>query len=195
MTEDFYQWTEEKEKTLASDADLQNTGWYVVQVRTGSEENICVQCRKLISDGSVLERCFIPWYEEKKRFHGRWNIQRKILFPGYVFMITQDATILHEKLKKVIGLTRILTLGDTMVALSEEEIRFMERFGGPGQIVGMSEGIIAGGRTVITSGPLQGMEGYIKKIDRHKRKAWVELPMFGRMQRVEVGLEIVRKIE
>ena len=110
-------------------------------------------------------------------------------------MITQDATILHEKLKKVIGLTRILTLGDTMVALSEEEIRFMERFGGPGQIVGMSEGIIAGGRTVITSGPLQGMEGYIKKIDRHKRKAWVELPMFGRMQRVEVGLEIVRKIE
>ena len=66
MTEDFYQWTEEKEKTLASDADLQNTGWYVTLDRVFSEENICVQCRKLISDGSVLERCFIPWYEEKK---------------------------------------------------------------------------------------------------------------------------------
>ena len=45
MTADFYQWTEEKEKTLASDADLQNTGWYVVQVRTGSEEHIRAQCQ------------------------------------------------------------------------------------------------------------------------------------------------------
>ena len=38
-----------------------------------------------------------------------------------------------------------------------------------------------------------GKEGYIKKVDRHKRKARLELEMFGRMQEIVVGLEIVEK--
>ena len=43
------------------------------------------------------------------------------------------------------------------------------------------------------SGPLKGMEGYIWKIDRHKRKAYLEVPMFNGMQNIQVGLEIVEK--
>ena len=62
------------------------------------------------------------------------------------------------------------------------------------QIVSMSEGIIEGTQVIITSGSLMGMEGLIKKIDRHKRKAWLDLELFGRMQQVEVGLEITRKV-
>lgn len=38
-------------------------------------------------------------------------------------------------------------------------------------------------------------EGLIRRIDRHKRKTYLELEMFGRMKKVEVGLEIMRKIE
>lgn len=167
--------------------------WYVIQVRTGTEENIRIQCEKFIQDKTVMETCFIPYYEEKKRFQGRWNLEKKILFPGYIFIITRNAAELHEALKKVMGLTKILGVGDTMIPLTAKEVAFMERFGGPTQIVGMSEGIIEGSQIIITSGPLQGLEGYIKKIDRHKRKAWVELPMFGRMHKVEVGVEIVKK--
>lgn len=55
----------------------------------------------------------------------------------------------------------------------------------------MSEGVIESGQVRIYQGPLQGMEGYIKKIDRHKKKAWLKIKMFGRMQMVQVGLEIV----
>lgn len=58
--------------------------WYVMQVRTGTEENIRCQCQRLISS-NVLERCFIPYYQQKKRFQGEWHIQERILFPGYVF--------------------------------------------------------------------------------------------------------------
>lgn len=41
--------------------------WYVMQVRTGTEENIRCQCQRLISS-DILERCFIPYYQQKKRF-------------------------------------------------------------------------------------------------------------------------------
>lgn len=118
--------------------------WYVMQVRTGTEENIRCQCQRLISS-DILKRCFIPYYQQKKRFQGKWHIQERILFPGYVFLIAENLEQLAENLRKV-------------------------------------------------TGPLQGMEGYIRKINRHKRKAWVSIEMFGRSVDMEVGLEIVKKV-
>ena len=62
------------------------------------------------------------------------------------------------------------------------------------QLVAMSTGIIENDQVRILTGPLQGMEGYIRKINRHKRKAWVSIEMFGRSVDMEVGLEIVKKV-
>ena len=56
--------------------------WYVMQVRAGTEENICCQCQRLISS-DILEHCFIPRYQQKKRFQGKWHIQESVLFQGY----------------------------------------------------------------------------------------------------------------
>lgn len=166
--------------------------WYVLQVRTGTEENIRIQCRNNISD-QVLEECFIPYYEEKKRIRGEWTLQRKVLFPGYIFVISDNIDRLYESLKRVIGLTKLIGTGNEIIPLTEEEKSFMIQFGGEEQIVKMSEGIIEGDQIIVLKGPLKGQEGYIRKIDRHKRKAWIEIPMFGRVQNIEIGLEIVSK--
>ncbi len=166
--------------------------WYVIQVRTGTEENIRLQCQKyMFSD--VLNDCFIPYFEEKKHIQGKWKIQKRILFPGYVFLDADESEQLSRKLKNVSGLTKLLGTGDEVVPLTEEEVRFLMAFGGDEQIVQISEGIIENSKVIILSGPLTGKEGYIKKIDRHKRKALLEISLFGRMQRIQVGLEILSK--
>ena len=72
--------------------------WYVVQTRTGTEESIRIQCKKNVS-AEVLERCFIPYYEEQKRIRGEWTTQTKVLFPGYVFMITENVEALYDFVK------------------------------------------------------------------------------------------------
>lgn len=167
--------------------------WYVVQVRSGTEHNIRIQCNKKIPD-AIMERCFIPYYEEKKKQNGTWNTLQKVLFPGYIFMITEDVEKLFFHLKTIEGMTKLIGTGQDIIPLKEEEITFLKRFGGEEQIVSMSEGIIEGTQVIITSGPLMGMEGLIQKIDRHKRKAWLDMELFGRMQQVEVGLEITRKV-
>lgn len=141
-----------------------------------------------------MERCFIPYYEEKKKQNGTWNTLQKVLFPGYIFMITEDVEKLFFHLKTIEGMTKLIGTGNDIIPLTEEEIAFLQRLGGEEQIVSMSEGIIEGTQVIITSGPLMGMEGLIQKIDRHKRKAWLELELFGRMQQVEVGLEITKKV-
>lgn len=166
--------------------------WYVVQVQTGMEERICAQCSRKIP-GAVLEQCFIPRYEVKKHIQGVWKTQKQTLFPGYVFVVTSDIVALYAELKTIIGMTKLIGTGMEIVPISENEKEFLLGFGGEEQVVQMSEGIIIGSQVVIHSGPLKGKEGYIRKIDRHKRKAWLELPLLGGMQKVQVGLEIVSK--
>lgn len=129
----------------------------------------------------------------RKKSNGQWNIRTRILFPGYVFLDTEDIDQVFIRLRSVIGLTRILGTGEEIVPLTEREMEFLLQFGGEEQIVGMSEGIIEGSRIRILSGPLVGKEALIRRIDRHKRKAYLEMDMFGRTQRIQVGLEVVMK--
>lgn len=170
--------------------------WYVMQVHTGTEENIRCQCQRLISS-DTLERCFIPYYQQKKRFQGEWHIQERILFPGYVFLITQNLEKLVESLKKVIGMTKLIGTGDEIVPLSEAEISLITKLGGKSSssesIVKISQGIIEGDQVHILSGPLKGLEGAIRKIDRHKRIEYLSVDMFNRTVDMKVGLEIVAK--
>lgn len=166
--------------------------WYVIQVRSGTEEEIQRQCETVI-DKEILERAFVPYSEQERKYQGEWHREYKVLFPGYVFLVSKDKAELFYQLKRVIGLTKLLGTGDEIVPLSEDEIRFLTAFGREDQVVEMSEGFIENDRVVITSGPLKGNEGLIRKIDRHKRKAYLEIDMFGRKLKTQVGLEIVRK--
>lgn len=113
--------------------------WYVMQVRTGTEENIRCQCQRLISS-NILKRCFIPYYQQKKRFQGKWHIQERILFPGYVFLIAENLEQLAENLRKVTGMTRLLGTGDEIIPLSQEEVELLLKLGKEEQLVAMSQG-------------------------------------------------------
>ncbi len=57
----------------------------------------------------------------------------------------------------------------------------------------MSYGYILGERIIVTDGPMKDYQGKIVHIDRHKRKAVLEVEFFGRRTEVTVGLEIVKK--
>ena len=57
----------------------------------------------------------------------------------------------------------------------------------------MSEGVIEGDRIVVLKGPLVNRTGWIRKINRRKRTAYLEIEMFGRTIQTKIGLGIVRK--
>ena len=166
--------------------------WYVIQVRTGTEESVRKQCERPV-DHHAMERCFIPYQEQLKRYMGQWHKEMMPLFPGYVFADSQDVDLLFEELKRVTRLTKLLGTGSAIVPLTSEEIAILKRLGKEEQIVTISKGLIADNQVKILEGPLKELEGAICKIDRHRRKAWLELVTFGKIQRVEVGLEILEK--
>ena len=57
----------------------------------------------------------------------------------------------------------------------------------------MSRGIIRGGETHVTEGPLKGKEELIRRIDRHKRVAYLDNWAFSGKGLVKAGLEIASK--
>lgn len=166
--------------------------WYAVQVKTGEEEKTKLICNKLIS-GDILKECFIPYYERTKKYKGSWHQLVEILFPGYVFMISDRKDDLLVKSKKIPGLIKILGDGNEVIPLNDREIDFLVQFGEENHIIKFSKGYLENEIIRITEGPMKNFTGRIKKIDRHKRTAVIEMDFFGRLTNIHVGIEIIDK--
>ncbi len=167
--------------------------WYVMQVRTGREGETISMIRQYVADSSLGE-CFLPRYEQKKKYAGAWHIVQALLFPGYVFVETKEIEKFYMELKHVPELTKLLGTGEKWTSVIDEDLRVLERLLNEDRLVAMSTGYIEGDRVTIVDGPLEGLETVIRKIDRHKRTALVEMHMFGRVQEVAVGLEVVGRV-
>lgn len=166
--------------------------WYVIQVTTGKEEQILKMIKRYGVQEYVKE-CFIPKYERRKKYLGQWHQEETILFPGYIFIISENAGGLYLALKQIPQLTKLLGVGEKWTPMTKEDIAIIEALSGEERLVKCSEGYIVGSKVTITSGPLMGMEAMIRKIDRHKRMAWMEIEIFGRKTDIQAGLEIIRK--
>lgn len=167
--------------------------WYVMQVFSGREEKVARSCRDIV-DPAVLSDCFIPYIVRKKKYQGAWHDVEEILFKGYVFLISDDVDTLFQELKKVPEITKILGKKNSFIyPLEEREVVFLKDFTKDNHKVEMSYGFIVNDRVNITDGPLMGKEGLIRKIDRHKRKAVIEISFLQQTVYAEVGLEIISK--
>lgn len=167
--------------------------WYVIQVRSKLEEKIKKSCEMIISK-EFLKECFVPKNKRLKRVDGKWIEVEDILFNGYVFLVSETPDELFLKLKKIPDLTKMLgKIDNEIFPLYDDEVVFLKSLSNDRHIVEMSSGIIENDLVKITSGPLQGKEGIIKKIDRHKRIAIIEVELFGKVTIAKVGLEIVSK--
>lgn len=168
--------------------------WHVVQVQTGNEIQTKDICNQLI-EKDILMECFIPLYEQMKKYQGKWHKEQKILFPGYMFINTNDIDSLFLALKNVPKLTKVLGIGGELVPIHKSEEQYLEKMLNKEYIVEVSKGYIVGEDVYIIDGPMKNFNGKIKKINRHKRIAIVELEMFGRKTEVSLGLEVIGKYE
>ena len=121
-------------------------------------------------------------------------MRSEVLLPGYIFVITDQPGKLREALRSVPKFTRLLGNNDVFTPLDDQEVAFINAFTKPDhRVVEFSSGVMEGDEIVILNGPLMNQTGLIKKLDRHKRLAYLEIEILGRVKTVKVGLEIVRK--
>ena len=168
--------------------------WYAIWTATGSERKLCSWIKDYVPD-SLYEDCFVPLIEQNRKVKGEWKTTKKPLFPGYLFIKTdeQDIRKIAQKIKRSELFAVILSTDGEFTPVSDEEIYVIDCAYRNSGVLGSSIGMIEGDKITILSGPLIGMDGSIKKINRHKRTATIELNMFGRTSRINIGLEIISK--
>lgn len=72
--------------------------WYVVQTTNGQEDTAIEKCRQAIPV-EVADKIFSPSYEGMRKYQGEWHIEINKLFPGYVFIQSENADQLETYLE------------------------------------------------------------------------------------------------
>lgn len=162
--------------------------WYAIQVYTGKEQETIGLCESCIGEDYKFIN---PQMERMRRYRGKWHKERMVMFPGYVFIDTEDITGFCAGIVKVPRLMKVLGADNKPIPIKQHEVDVLKRLVNDEYILTFSKGIKTGDRLVVGSGSLIGMEALIKKIDRHKRLATIEVPMFGRIVETVVGLEVL----
>ena len=168
---------------------------YVISTRTGDE----ARAKYLIEETTSNAHIYIPQKVVSRRYQGAWHEEKRILFPGFIMVETDDIRAFIKTLSKPFFKIYRKVFGKNEGSywpISEEEQTWLRKLtGGDLLLVAMSKGLKEGRKVRFTDGPLVGCEPFVKKIDRHHRSVFLEIPMFGQMRTIKVSAEIVNGVQ
>lgn len=167
--------------------------WHVLFVLGGHEHKIKDKINESHHDA------FIP--KVTKLFKRKDELRKEDvpLFKNYVFVKSKSNTIefqeyIQHEIQHMTGFIKLLKHdNEGTESLYPHEKEFLMKFANKDHVINQSQGFIEGDKIVITEGPLIGHESLIRKIDRHKRIAQLDIEMFGDKRTITVGLEIISK--
>lgn len=167
--------------------------WYVVQVRAGREEQALSLIRQR-AGGDALKECFTPRYRVQQKVRGEWREVERKLIPGYLMAISPSPERLEGVLRGLPVFARLLRNEEGFIPLDKDEVAWIEAFAcGRERVVPLSAAVKEGDEVIVTEGPLREHAVRIKRIDRRRSTAYIEVTFLGRVKEVPVGLKIVAK--
>ena len=155
--------------------------WYVLQVMTGTEQEVCGKLRRT----GVQARA--PEQKMQIRRNGQCREETRLLIPGYVFVSAEYTPALYHRLVPIEGVIRWLGLEDGRPqALDANEAL---RWGlDTGEDIGLSTVAFFPGGWRVLDGPLREFEQQIVQMDRRQRRAPVRPGIFGHTRRLRFGI-------
>ena len=165
--------------------------WYVIQTTTGSEEALVCLIKEMISEDFYKE-CFYIKRECARKEGDGWHIHLGTMFPGYLFVDTDKPKEMYMKLKKVPKLTKLLKEeGETFLAVSEEEQRFLEEIQDRQHVVRRSLVQLDADRKIISAdGPVGRYLSHIVRQRIRKRYVLIERELLGEKRSILFGIRL-----
>jgi transcription termination/antitermination protein NusG len=169
--------------------------YYTIHVLTDEESDF--ERRLLPVLGS--DRLIVPKKTVSIRRRGVTRKEIKPVFPGYVFLRSED--ILKEldiywKIRRTDGFIRFLKQSPSPTPLSEADLSLLSHFISFGECADTSKVTFdENDRIVVLEGPLKGLEGRIDRVDRRKKKARIVIDMCKSQFHIFLGFEVVERIK
>jgi transcriptional antiterminator NusG len=173
--------------------------WFVLQVKTGREQNIKEYIEKNTGE-QVAMRIFY-----RELLFDRQKKEKKVislLFPGYIFVHNKVKcavdVICHcfanEFIKPICFKQKKCSTCFTQNSpcmVFEHEMAYLLRNSDAGGVFRISRGIIVDEKVMIAEGPLRNTCGDIIWLNEKKKKVCVEISLFNRPVRINLGLSML----
>lgn len=167
----------------------EETKWYALFVITGEEDKV----KRTIHFRMRNElKAFVPKRRMIERKEGKWHERIRPLFPGYVLLNGQISNRTYNLISELPGVIRFLKDKDGLQEIHESEIWLLLRLMADNEIIGCSNVYVEGDRVEVIDGPLFGLEGYIKEVNKRKGRAKVLLNLLGHPRTVELCVTMVQ---
>lgn len=193
--------------------------WHALFVETGKEELVRGLLYKHF-DRSTMQ-AMIPKRRLYEKKQGEIYEVCRPLFPGYVFVNTRMTAPTYNKLKRIPKYYRLLNKYSRRDRQSidneqndeedrkaeehfeaylfsrideEEMLPILQLLDGE-ETIDYSTIYVENEKVIVHSGPLQGLEGNIKKIDKRKRRARILLNFMGTEKYLDVGIQWLERNE
>lgn len=159
---------------------------WCVFCKTGFEKNV-VDFVSTLGDGI---ESIVPTRTLQQKRKGKWVECEQVLFPGYVFVYAGEGIKLNI-VKQAPGLYKILDYGMGFKELQGSDYEYsMWIHRHEGNI--KTSKVLTIGRTVkVIEGPLLDGLGTIVKLNKHRRRIWVEFEFDGQVRTVSLSAECV----
>lgn len=163
--------------------------WCVISVKDKQESQTENLVAGLLPE-TLNARCFHLTRSRRKKFQGQWQTVHEDLFPGYVFIDTDQPEKVYKELKKA-PKPRLLFSSDAAVSTMEQhESDLMEKLADQNGVINLSKVKVKKDGTIeYLSGPLVKVKNRVRKINFHKRVAELETSILGQKRVLYLGIE------
>ncbi len=163
--------------------------YFALQIWTGDEGRFLALAQK----GAASSKARFLWPRRNLRIKrgGSWKDSLAPIFPGYVFVQTDDVDPgLYGAIKTCPGFIRFLPSNENIAPLERGDQELLAHFLAFGELVDKSVVFFDENRKIrVVSGPLKGLEGRIVRVDRRKGRARVRLEMYADSFEIDFGFE------
>lgn len=161
---------------------------YCLQCITGYERYVVTDLKK-----RGIEEAYFPISILNERRQGHWINRERALLPGYVFFFCreniQSLNITGEKI------VHVLRYSDGCTALLGSDLAFamlVRRYAG---CFTLSKALKEGDQVQIVEGPLADRIGRLIYIDKHKRRALIEIEFAGQPRKMALSFEWLSRVD
>lgn len=163
--------------------------WYAIFTMPNKE----LEVQKWISfffDKSICHS-IVPRRKLTEKKQGKKYKIEKVMFKGYVFVKIKMNDKYYHKLKDIPYVIKILGDDYRYSKISEDEMELILKLTRDSEVIEYSKIYMKNSRVVVKAGPLTGMEGIIKKIDKRKNRATILINYMGELKKVDLGVEFI----
>lgn len=177
---------------------MDNKKWYTIKVQTNYEKKVLerINIENTRSSVKLIDEVLIP--TEKKFFvkNGKKCHKETILYPGYIFALSDHPSELAHSLKNVQGTSGLLKdKSGVFQFLKQSEVdKMMGDVAKAKEEVEITDYFIVGEKVKVNSGPFGDFNGDIEELQVDKQKVKVGILIFGRKTIVDLDLNQIDKI-